>query len=88
MNSPAEPYPWKRQWTETVRWHKKVALISVTPVGMGRSLAERLRRDDAVERSVSHVDPPLPCSTPATKQAARASVGFLYEVGGLSGASS
>ena len=57
MDFPAEPYEWERQWTETVRWHKKVALFSVTPVGMGLSLAERLRRDKAANRSVNHIDP-------------------------------
>jgi len=57
MDFPAEPYEWERQWTETVRWHKKVALFNVTPVGMGLSLAERLRRDKAADRSVSHIDP-------------------------------
>jgi CelD/BcsL family acetyltransferase involved in cellulose biosynthesis len=57
MDFPAEPYEWERQWTETVRWHKKVALFNATPVGVGLSLAERLRRDKTAERSVSHIDP-------------------------------
>jgi CelD/BcsL family acetyltransferase involved in cellulose biosynthesis len=57
MDFPAEPYEWERQWTETVHWHKKVALFNVTPVGMGLSLAERLRRDKAADHSVSHIDP-------------------------------
>jgi CelD/BcsL family acetyltransferase involved in cellulose biosynthesis len=57
MDFPAEPYEWERQWTETVRWHKKVALFSATPVGVGLSLAERLRRDAAKNRRVSHIDP-------------------------------
>jgi CelD/BcsL family acetyltransferase involved in cellulose biosynthesis len=57
MDFPAEPYEWERQWTESVRWHRKLALFSATPVGVCLSLAERLRRDEASERFVSHIDP-------------------------------
>ena len=59
-----------------------MVLCSVTPVGVGSSLGERLRRGETEERSLSHIAPPRPpCAAPVIRQAANSGVGILYEVG-------
>ena len=57
IDFPAEPYEWKRQWTETLRWHRRLDLFRGTPAGLTLSLAERVRIASGGRRTVDHVDP-------------------------------
>jgi len=56
MDFPALPHEWERQWTETVRWHKKLTLYRETAPGLALSMAQRLRHGKAPPRSIIHID--------------------------------
>lgn len=56
VDFPAQPHEWERQWTETVRWHKKLTLYRGTPPGLALAMAQRLRHRKPRQRFVRHLD--------------------------------
>ncbi len=56
MDYPAQPHEWERQWTETVRWHKKLTLYRGTPPGLALSMVQHLRNRKPKPRLVRHLD--------------------------------
>jgi CelD/BcsL family acetyltransferase involved in cellulose biosynthesis len=56
MDYPAQPHEWERQWTETVRWHKKLTLYRGTAPGLGLSIVQHLRNRKPRPRFVHHLD--------------------------------
>jgi CelD/BcsL family acetyltransferase involved in cellulose biosynthesis len=56
MDFPAQPHEWERQWTETVRWHKKLTLYRGTAPGLALAVAQHLRHRKPRPRSIRHLD--------------------------------
>lgn len=56
MDFPAQPHEWERQWTETVRWHKKLTIYRGTAPGVALSMVQHLRNRKPRPRSVRHLD--------------------------------
>jgi CelD/BcsL family acetyltransferase involved in cellulose biosynthesis len=56
MDFPAQPHEWERQWTETVRWHKKLTLYRGTAPGLALAMAQHLRHRQPRPRAIRHVD--------------------------------
>jgi CelD/BcsL family acetyltransferase involved in cellulose biosynthesis len=56
MDFPAQPHEWERQWTETVRWHKRLTLFRGTAPGFALALAQHLRHRKPRPRAVRHLD--------------------------------
>lgn len=57
VDFPGEPYDWEQQWTETVRWHKRLWVYAPTIKGRVLAGIDRLRRRADPERVVRHTDP-------------------------------
>jgi CelD/BcsL family acetyltransferase involved in cellulose biosynthesis len=55
VDFPAQPHEWERQWTETVRWHKKLTLYRGTAPGLALAMAQHLRHRKARPRIVQHL---------------------------------
>jgi CelD/BcsL family acetyltransferase involved in cellulose biosynthesis len=56
LDFPAAPHEWERQWTETVRWHKKLTVYRPTAPGIGLAIAQRLRHGTPRERLIRHLE--------------------------------
>ncbi|HET7217102.1 MAG TPA: GNAT family N-acetyltransferase [Vicinamibacterales bacterium] len=64
IDFPAEPYEWERQWTNTARWHKALAMYRATAAGRVLSWVDTARHHgnagggaDGHAREIAHVDP-------------------------------